>query len=432
MTGSPGRGFAPGAAALVLLAAAQAVSGMVSKSSEGRWPSDWPAALEPYRAKATTTMVGTGIQEDIHEIAFESREEFERIWPVLCWLKSKGGTLTLLSPSNRDQGHGPLLEPESTANVRILCYTQGKASIPNGPMLSCSPPWPDTAYLPDGTLAEYVTISSDGKTWVPAGSPDAGRGFMNRARVDLEFIVDGEIIDLSRLRLPPDTRIVDKRELPGIAGKWPTTNPARYEEKPPVGFAQGAELPAVHYRSASPVVAMYVNHRYTRDRQGNIPRVIFAAWEDGYIVWSGDPLNGGAPYHIGWFEPARLEQLLVRMEQHDAFTDVTLNHHHWGPDASFTAIVVADPAKDRWLNMCSWHELMEENPATVVTERGAEALGERDRDEVIADLPESEQRYRNIWAQFRAGLRELVPDRDAESEWKAVELDFFYLHLQRD
>jgi len=36
--------------------------------------------------------------------------------------------------------------------------------------------------------------------------------------VDIELIVDGEIVNLNRVHLPPDTRIVDKRGLAGSEG----------------------------------------------------------------------------------------------------------------------------------------------------------------------------------------------------------------------
>ena len=34
---------------------------------------------------------------------------------------------------------------------------------------------------------------------------------MRRARIDIELIVDGKIVDLNRIPLPIDTQIIDKR-----------------------------------------------------------------------------------------------------------------------------------------------------------------------------------------------------------------------------
>jgi hypothetical protein len=428
--------------------AAHDASALAMISERGEWPADWPEALEPYRSKAATIGVATGTQEDIYEIGFETRDEFEPIWHILCGLKSRNGTVTLFSPSSSD-ARTVFVRTGKTAVVRIRSHTRGgAASKPGGPKLTPCPPWPDSAYLPDGTLPEYVTISEDGQTWVPVNSPNASKGFHHRARVDLELIVDGQIIDLNRLRLPADTRIIDKRDLPGPAGKLPTTQPAEADSKPPasqpaqndtkppLGYATQATLPALAGRADLPTVAMYVDHSYAmrmpEDPPPNGPQVIFAAWNDGHIVWSDDPLNGGAPCHEGRFDPDRLQQLLTRMERQEAFTDLTLNYHHWGPDASFTALIVADSAHDRWLNMCSWHELHERKPTVVVTEHGAEALEGRGRSDVLANLPDAEKRYRQIWSQLRAGLNDLVPPQTTDPEKDKKELRFEYHTLTRD
>ena len=68
-------------------------------------------------------------------------------------------------------------------------------------------------------LPEYVTTGEvDGKkTWIPAARGQGFLGIMNRARVDLELIIDGKIIDLNRIRIPSDTPIIDKR--------WPAEEP---------------------------------------------------------------------------------------------------------------------------------------------------------------------------------------------------------------
>jgi hypothetical protein len=53
-------------------------------------------------------------------------------------------------------------------------------------------------------------MSEDGNTWIPV-EEEKPRGFMNRARTEIEFVVDGTIIDLNRILLPPDTPIIDRR-----------------------------------------------------------------------------------------------------------------------------------------------------------------------------------------------------------------------------
>ena len=80
--------------------------------------------------------------------------------------------------------------------------------------LVVGPPWPQDLRTENGGLPEYVvTKEVDGRlTWAAPGLADkfplVGR---YRARVDIELVVDGKIIDLNRIQLPPDTPIVDKR-----------------------------------------------------------------------------------------------------------------------------------------------------------------------------------------------------------------------------
>jgi hypothetical protein len=49
-------------------------------------------------------------------------------------------------------------------------------------------------------------------TWVPVQPGDENKGFYYRARVDLELVADGEIIDLNRIKLPTEIPIIDKRK----------------------------------------------------------------------------------------------------------------------------------------------------------------------------------------------------------------------------
>ena len=72
-------------------------SGMVETTDSGRWPVSWPKELEPYREHAKTIGVHAGSQEDVFEISFRSREQFEKIWPSILTLKSEGAPLTLIT-----------------------------------------------------------------------------------------------------------------------------------------------------------------------------------------------------------------------------------------------------------------------------------------------------------------------------------------------
>lgn len=203
----------------------------------GTWPEDWPAELEPCRSRSFTLGVATGTSQDIYEIPFEDRVEFERLWPVILALKSKGAPLTLYSPghvfeqsamyllSDRNPSHnlqasGPAARNAPAADtlkmgsklpvVRIIAPPAIAVSGSGNRALRVGPPWPESIKSEKGELPEYVV--REGNTWVPyRGQKPVG--FIDRARVDLELVVDGRVIDLNRIRLPADTPIVDKRVL---------------------------------------------------------------------------------------------------------------------------------------------------------------------------------------------------------------------------
>src|SRR5712672_3132907 len=75
-------------------------SAMFSTEERGQWPATWPKELEPFRSHARTIEEASGTQENIYEIRFESREEFERVWPVILKLKTPGAPVTLYTTNN--------------------------------------------------------------------------------------------------------------------------------------------------------------------------------------------------------------------------------------------------------------------------------------------------------------------------------------------
>ena len=54
---------------------------------------------------------------------------------------------------------------------------------------------------------------------------------------------------------------------------------------------------------------------------GGEPAIIFAAWPDGFIVWSSDRLMGGPPYRSGHIDPKRVTALLSRFDKDGLFAD---------------------------------------------------------------------------------------------------------------
>jgi len=224
-------------AVVVLAATPFLLSLVVGPSAAPTWPNDWPVELEDVRADAKTIDIVTGIQATIYQIPFGSREQFEAVWPGVLRAKSPGGTLTLYKVGSEGEGW-PGVSNEQPA-VRIYAPSNGsivapdvwgrepraqppapeevQALVEQGKALEAREPWPKSAYLPSGDLSEYVTSATvDGRmTWVPAAEAEEIRF---RARVDIVLVVDGEVVDLNRIHLPPDTKIIDKRGLPGSGG----------------------------------------------------------------------------------------------------------------------------------------------------------------------------------------------------------------------
>jgi hypothetical protein len=197
--------------------------GMIMIHGRGTWPDSWPKELEPLRESAESYGVGMGTQEEMYEIPFQDRDEFERLWPVIQTLKSKGGTLTLISMNQSRSWYrtdSPAVCIFDSANVALQVREGNEFRY-----VSMGPPWPDSARDENGNLSEYVAW--DGEQWV-ATRPD-GRfpGFLCRARVDLLLVVDGDVIDLNRIRLPEDTVIIDRRMLPPDP---PCTRPAEVSD----------------------------------------------------------------------------------------------------------------------------------------------------------------------------------------------------------
>jgi len=206
-------------------------SAMFSTMEKGLWPTTWPKELEPLRSHARTIEVATGVQENVFEIRFESREEFERAWPAILKLKTPGAPITIYTTNNPPPktALGHYLHNDKPA-VRIYVPSGGyaggdadtaeaiKTQIKEGKMLHAGAPWPADIVSTNGALPEFVLAREvEGKLrWVAADLEKDKKenkvpGFYHRARVDLEIVIDGQIIDWNLIRLPPGTPIHDER-----------------------------------------------------------------------------------------------------------------------------------------------------------------------------------------------------------------------------
>jgi hypothetical protein len=185
---------------------------LVSIESSGRWPADWPKELEQFRKQAKAIGVAAGNQEDVFEISFRSREEFEKVWPVILTLKSEGAPLTLTTAGSAPGWAGLFDNNEPIVRIYALSYSSGPRTTPDGNKIRPAPSWPDSVKLPNGQLPKYVRLSDDKNTWVSAdANHNLFKGFEYRARIEIELVVDGKIIDLNRVQLHSDTPIIDKR-----------------------------------------------------------------------------------------------------------------------------------------------------------------------------------------------------------------------------
>lgn len=138
------------------------------------------------------------------------------------------------------------------------------------------------------------------------------------------------------------------------------------------------------------------------------PHVITAVWPDGEILWSQDNLQGGPPYFVGQLDRKTLSKALADLEATGAFTEPCARRSYFAPDSYCLAIFLASGTKT--LMSRSWHELVEQNPKAVAASFGSTSLKDQSREEFLkADKPEY-QRYRRLWSDIRAKVRELVPE----------------------
>jgi len=202
-----------GAVLFVLLGFATGhTSAVTLLSDSGQWPKDWPAKLEPFRVSATTATVVNATHESIYTIEFKNRESFERIWPTIVQLRTPGGPLTLRT-----------VQGNQVAKIRIRGPASGLITADTGRNLPLGPPWPDGIKDENGELPEYVTLLPNqvgALRWVPWDPsiklPNSDvPALRHRARIEIEIVVDGEIVDLNRIRLP-NAPIRDLREFDGI------------------------------------------------------------------------------------------------------------------------------------------------------------------------------------------------------------------------
>ena len=253
-------------AALLLLCSN--ASPRVQTWPKGLWPADWPGELEPFRDEAITYQYMTLNRGTIYQITFDSRDEFESIWPALLKVKSKGAPVEILpigwpenffgdksldaseprariiAPPSGIAGQPPMRDDAgnviSSERVRLISLklageelTEDQAAAldadsivggltldpelleaqrSSGWFLEFGPEWPEHIRDENGYLPECVhAVGEPGSLKWAVGEREGGG--CTQCRIQLQLIVDGDIIDLSRIQFPADTPIIDNRTI---------------------------------------------------------------------------------------------------------------------------------------------------------------------------------------------------------------------------
>ncbi len=165
-------------AAIAIGAACSAAYGLYTVTDTGTWPKSWPAELEPLRKRART-LVGPEVELRHYAIPFSKREEFEAAWPHLLKVKTNGAPVFLV------RGPSFYLGDRATAGVVVHCPPERRGADPA----------PAEAPIPG---VEHLRTRWMNTTYI-------------------ELVVDGQVVDLNRVPLPPDTPVVDERFKAGPA-----------------------------------------------------------------------------------------------------------------------------------------------------------------------------------------------------------------------
>lgn len=161
--------FFAAAAVFGLCSAAQA---LYTLDEVGKWPKSWPRQLEPLRKQART-FVGPTVAQQHFAIRFSRREEFESAWTQLLKVKTKGAPVFLV------RGPSFFLDDGVKAGVIVHSPPAGQSDNPNTPE------------------APIPGVTNPRVRW------------MNTTY--LEVVVDGDVIDPDRIRIPADTPLFDER-----------------------------------------------------------------------------------------------------------------------------------------------------------------------------------------------------------------------------
>jgi hypothetical protein len=134
--------------------------------------------------------------------------------------------------------------------------------------------------------------------------------------------------------------------------------------------------------------------------------IVFAAWEDGTVVWSNDQVSGGRPLSRSKLEPSRLAAALREVSDAVGHIDL-LNREHFGFDSTHT--VISAHGRDGWVKLASWHEPAESNPNLVALDWGLVPVDARGREAMLAASKPEYRQFRSTWSDVRGRIAALIP-----------------------
>lgn len=159
--------------------------------------------------------------------------------------------------------------------------------------------------------------------------------------------------------------------------------------------------------TAKAVFAIYTFDSGLKFIENSTNRLIFAAWDDGYVVWSRDHRKGSTRYHAGRIAPVVFEEVLSNFAREGLLDHSSISQPKFGPDSKTTVIYIK--SKDVVLEMESWHELYEAEGKVVATAAGLVPLGDRRRFDILAKEPADYLFYRWVWNELRLVATSLTP-----------------------
>lgn len=158
-------------------------------------------------------------------------------------------------------------------------------------------------------------------------------------------------------------------------------------------------------------LAIYIedNQLYSAvSRPADRHKLVMAIWADGHAVWSGDRINGGAPYYTADVDPKRYAITMKLLRSAGAFDKVDFETESVGPDAKSTVILVRNDGRQFKLN--SWHEQFEQGETLVADDGFLRPLDKSEtRWGVLQNGDASYLRFRLAWAETRLAISNLLP-----------------------